>query len=187
MATRSSQPAGEWRGLVLLIVGGVAVGGLMAALTIGAAGMGLRSGQRPPTSIPDPVAVGQPAPDFAARTPSGEEIRLSSLRGSPVVLNFWATWCGPCRVEMPELQSASSRYADAGLVILGVNAGEPADVVEAYMDELNLTFDTILDPDGVVVDLYEVWAFPTTFWIDAGGIIRAEHLGPLTREFIDRY
>jgi hypothetical protein len=88
---------------------------------------------------------------------------------------------------MPELDSASKRYGDAHLVVLGVNAGEDAASVKNYVTQLGLGFQTVLDPNGTVVDQFDIRAFPTTIWIDARGVIRARHLGPLTRDFIDRY
>jgi cytochrome c biogenesis protein CcmG/thiol:disulfide interchange protein DsbE len=112
---------------------------------------------------------------------------LEELRGSPIALNFWAIWCDPCRLEMPELQSAATRYADQGLVVLGVNAAEPPNQVQAFMDELKLTFPTVIDETGRIAIQYGVYAFPTTIWIDAQGVIRARHIGPLSRQDIDRY
>ena len=88
---------------------------------------------------------------------------------------------------MPELQSASSRYADEGLIVLGVNGGEPASQVKDYLDELKLTFPSVLDPDGRIAVSYGVYAMPTTIWIDDEGIIRAKHLGPLTEHDINGY
>jgi thiol-disulfide isomerase/thioredoxin len=139
------------------------------------------------TAIPDKVAVGQAAPDFTAQTPESKSIKLSDYRGSPVALNFWATWCGPCQVEMPELENASKKYAGNHFVVLGVDAGESADRVKSYVADLGISFTTVLDSDGSIVDLFEIRAFPTTIWIDAKGIVRAKHLGPLTADYIDRY
>jgi peroxiredoxin len=175
--------------VLALILGGLALGGAMAYFTIvmGASNplASTALGQLAPA--PDTVSVDKAAPDFAAQTPDGKMVRLSDLRGSIVALNFWATWCGPCRVEMPELDDAARRYSKDKLVILGVDAGEDVAQVQNYFKQLNLGFQTVLDPNGTVVDLYEIKAFPTTIWIDAKGVVRAKHLGPLTRDFIDRY
>jgi peroxiredoxin len=127
------------------------------------------------------------APDFSAPAPDGQTITIEELRGSPIALNFWATWCDPCRLEMPELQSAANRYADQDLLVLGVNAAEPAERVEAFMDELELTFPTVIDETGRIAIQYGVYAFPTTIWIDAQGVVRARHIGPLSQQDIDRY
>jgi peroxiredoxin len=88
---------------------------------------------------------------------------------------------------MPVLQRATERYAEQGLVILAVNAGESANMVQAYMEALGLTFPALLDPDGSIIELYGIQAFPTTVWIDAQGIIQAKHLGPLSSDLIDGY
>ena len=186
-----SPPRALPRSIVLLSLLGLLAGGIMAAAillnpAISAAGSGPAAGGVP-TPVPDRVAEGEPAPDFTATTAEGEPITLSDLRGRPVVLNFWATWCAPCRVEMPALQGASERYADSGLIILAVNAMEPADRVSAYMQELGLTFPAVLDPDGAVLDLYGIRVFPTTVVIDAGGRVQAQHYGPLTDDLIDEY
>jgi len=173
-------------GLWILLGGGVLLGGLMALLVVVSGGAAGRD-SRAPTPVPDRAAVGQPAPDFTAFTPDNQEISLSGLRGSPVAVNFWATWCGPCRVEMPVLQRAIERYAEEGLVILAVNGGESAGIVQAYMDALGLTFSALLDPNGAIVEQYGIQAFPTTIWIDRQGIIQAKHLGPLSSDLIDSY
>jgi len=88
---------------------------------------------------------------------------------------------------MPELQAAYETHADEGFIILAINAGDSLDATQAFMDELNLTFPAILDEKGDIVDLYEVRVFPTTIWIDGEGIVRAEHLGPLTVDLINTY
>ncbi|MBN1426988.1 MAG: redoxin domain-containing protein [Anaerolineae bacterium] len=175
--------------LWILLGGGLVLGIVMAILTIdwrqpAAPSSNSSSGL---FSVADPVAVGQPAPGFSADTPDGNTINLDDLRGSPVALNFWATWCVPCREEMPAMQSAAERYADQGLIIMGLNAGEPATQVEAYIDILGLTFPTVIDLDGSIAAQYGVYAFPTTIWIDAEGVIRVRHIGPLTQEDIERY
>ena len=178
-------------GLWVLLAGGILAGILMAILTVawGRSNTPLPSklGGDAPTSIPARAAVGQLAPSFSADTSDGKTLTLDELRGTPVALNFWATWCAPCRAEMPELQSAVTRYADQGLVVLGIDASESAEQVEAYMDDLALTFPSVIDPDGSIAILYGVYAFPTTIWLDAEGIVRIRHLGALTKDDIDRY
>ncbi len=124
----------------------------------------------PASKDPQP-AVGHPAPDFTLPTVDGEPFTLSDLRGTPVVLNFWATWCGPCRAEMPELQSAAQHYEPA-IRIIGVDQGEAPKVVQAFLDELGVTFTIPLDNDMGVGDHYRIMGLPTTFFIDRDGIIR---------------
>jgi cytochrome c biogenesis protein CcmG/thiol:disulfide interchange protein DsbE len=133
----------------------------------------------PTVDRPAAPAIGYPAPDFALTTLSGEEFKLSSLRGAPVVLNFWATWCPPCRAELPELKSASERYAGQ-VAVIGVNQAETAATVAKSAPELGLTFPIPLDQSGAVSRLYGVRSLPTTFFIDRDGVIRQIQSGPLT-------
>lgn len=183
-------------GLLLLIAAGVTAGMVMALLTVGGqeilsavglAGPNNDSSAELPTPIPDSIRVGAPAPDFSTVTPGGESFALSDFRGSAVAVNFWATWCAPCRVEMPALQSASQTYGDGELVILAINAGESPDKIEEFMQEFDLTFKAGLDRDGQIIDQYAVRVFPTTIWVDPDGVVRAEHFGPLSEDQIDGY
>jgi cytochrome c biogenesis protein CcmG, thiol:disulfide interchange protein DsbE len=131
------------------------------------------------TERPAAPAIGYPAPDFTLATSGGEEFTLSSLRGTPVVLNFWATWCPPCRAELPELKAASEHYAGQ-VAVIGVNQAEPAATVARSASELGLSFPIPLDQSGRVSRRYGVRSLPTTFFIDRDGIIRQIQNGPLT-------
>lgn len=122
---------------------------------------------------------GHPAPDFTLVRVGGGELSLAELRGRPVVLNFWATWCAPCEAEMPELEQAYRRYGDAGLLVLGVNQGEGETTVRAYADRLGITFPLLRDGDMEVGRRYRVEALPTTFFIDREGIIREQVIGQM--------
>jgi peroxiredoxin len=124
--------------------------------------------------------LGHPAPDFTLQTPAGESVSLRELQGQPVVLNFWATWCGPCRAEMPELQRLHERLAPAGVVVLGVNQGEGPGAVAAYREELGVDFPTAMDQRLGVSRMYGVNSIPKTFFIDRDGVIRSIFIGPMT-------
>jgi thiol-disulfide isomerase/thioredoxin len=167
----------------LILVPGLITGAIMAVLTVifDPSGAPYRT---LPTPIPDLVTVGEPAPDFSGETPDGGRVSLSDFRGSVVAVNFWATWCGPCQVEMPILQQANEQ---GRLVILAVNAAEPADTVNTFMEDLGLTFPSVLDADSAIVDLYGVRVFPTTVFVDENGIVLAERYGPLTNQLIELY
>ena len=132
-----------------------------------------------PSSRPAAPVIGYPAPDFALTTLDGEEFRLSAQRGTPVVLNFWATWCPPCRAELPELRAASERYAGR-VAIVGVNQAETATSIAQSASDLGLTFPIPLDHSGAVSRAYGVRSLPTTFFIDRDGVIRQIQNGPLT-------
>lgn len=122
------------------------------------------------SGLPPSPDIGHPAPDFTLPTPNGGTLSLTDLRGQPVILNFWATWCGPCRVEIPALEAASRR-AGSQAVILGVSVQESASTVSAFAAEVGMTYPVALDLDAKVARTYRVVGFPTTYIIDAQGII----------------
>lgn len=130
-------------------------------------------------SLPAAPAVGHPAPDFQLVDTAGNPFALSELRGTPVVLNFWATWCPPCRAEMPELEAANVRLAGQ-VAVIGVNQGEAEAEVAAFAGSLGVSFRMPLDERMDVSRAYAVRSLPTTFFIDRSGIIRQVQVGPLT-------
>ncbi len=135
-----------------------------------------------------PLNVGDAAHDFTLQDLDGNTVQLSALRGQPVIVNFWATWCAPCRIEMPELQEAYTAHAGDGLAILAVNQmEEPTAVRTFFRDEMGLTFTPVMDTEGTVADQYGAIGLPSTFFIDADGVVTAVHRGVLTREQIDAY
>lgn len=133
------------------------------------------------------VKIGQPAPDFTLRDPDGEAIRLSDYRGNPVIVNFWATWCPPCKYEMPLLEQTYQKHKDAGLVVLAVDVQETAEQVNAYREEMNLSFPMPLDRGGAVATAYRVSGLPTTVFVDADGVVTAIHRGALVEDSLQGY
>ena len=138
-------------------------------------------------SLTEPLAQTQPAvepgryaPDFALTDLNGETVRLSDWRGQVVLLNFWASWCVPCRQEMPLLQATHEAYAGDGLVVLAVNMGEERRRVEGFAADLAVTFPVLADEETTVGTLYRVRGAPTTYFIDREGVIRQRCVGPLT-------
>ena len=124
-------------------------------------------------------AVDHPAPDFTAPLLSGESFSLGGAQGTPVVLNFWATWCGPCRAEMPVIQAAAKNYGER-VHFVAVNQGEESAVIQPFVDEFGLTFPIALDQDQAVgSDLYNVTGLPTTFFIDGDGTVRRVWMGEM--------
>lgn len=123
------------------------------------------------------LEIGSIAPEFTSVTAEGDTIALSDLRGSVVVLNFWATWCGPCRIEMPGLERQYRSYRDQGLVILAINNAEPVDTVTAFRDQLRLTFPMVMDQSGDLQRQFGIVNYPSTLILDGEGRIRARHFG----------
>jgi cytochrome c biogenesis protein CcmG, thiol:disulfide interchange protein DsbE len=125
-----------------------------------------------------------PAPDFTLADLSDTPVRLSDLRGQVVLVNLWATWCPPCRAEMPMIQAAYEQYRAQGFTVLAVNLREDPRVVAAYMEQGGLTFPALLDRDGAVSNAYQSQVLPSSFFIDRAGVVRAVYRGPMARSVI---
>jgi len=122
--------------------------------------------------------IGKPAPDFEFQSPEGQATSLSDLKGKPVLINFWATWCSPCRMEMPYIQQVYDEWQEMGLVLLAINIGESPSQVEEFMQSRGLSLPVLLDTEGKVAGQYGIRAIPTTFFIDREGIIQDMKVGP---------
>lgn len=109
--------------------------------------------------------------DFTLKDLDNKRVSLRNYRGKIVMLNFWATWCTPCRLEMPSMEKLSRQFKDKGFVVLAVAAGEKAEGVTAFVKEYHITFPALLDTDQEVTEEYKVWALPTTYFINAEGKI----------------
>ena len=120
---------------------------------------------------------GQQAPDFALKSSTGENLRLSEYRGDVVMINFWATWCGPCRQEMPLLDELYSRYQRVGFNLLGVNIDDDSNRAMNMIEELGVNFPVLFDARKEVSKLYEVEAMPVTVIVDREGTVRFIHHG----------
>lgn len=132
-----------------------------------------------------PPQVSGPAPGFETETPAGEKVSLKDYRGKPVILTFWATWCEPCKKEMPEIQAAYEKHKEEGLIVLAVNFGETKEKAEAFVKQMGLTFPSLLDRRANIAERYGVVSLPVTFFIDRDGIIRERVVGgTLTKESI---
>ncbi len=191
------------RRLLLLVAGFVLLGAAVAVILSGGGPRGLEDGQAglagfPQLSASTPqvldlgaaegLEVGQQAPGFTLPDVAGNNVSLADFRGRPVIVNFWATGCAPCEIEMPELERAYQERQEDGLVVLAVNRDEDRGLVERYFyEELALSFTPLLDEEAQVNSMYRVVGLPTTFFIDAEGTIRAVHRGVLTPGLIDEY
>jgi len=129
--------------------------------------------------VEERAAPGFMAPGFELENLDGEAISLGSLRGRPVMLNFWATWCGPCRAEMPYIQEIHEdpAWLESGLLILAVNIGESASQARSFVDDFGLTFTVLLDSDEKQAMTYNISHIPTTFFIGKDGIIKDVRVG----------
>jgi cytochrome oxidase Cu insertion factor (SCO1/SenC/PrrC family) len=135
------------------------------------------------TSAPAPD-LGQPAPDFSLRDLVGRSVALHSLRGKVVLVNFWATWCRPCRSELPRLSGWYRRLRGDDLVVLGVDRQESADQVRRFVRPLHLPFSVVLDGNGMVASRYDLVGLPVSFLVDRNGIIRSKHWGAVDESYL---
>jgi thiol-disulfide isomerase/thioredoxin len=177
----------KWRWTAYILTG---VGSLLVIGAAALAGM-IYFRQKPASAEPlvQPsavLAVDSPAPDFELSSLDGQIYHLADLSGKPVVVNFWATWCPPCKEEMPQLQDYYDRYSDQ-FSLLAVDFAESETLVRPFVDELGLTFPILMDPDTAVNDLYRIQGYPTTYFINASGKISNIHVGYLSANKLKKY
>lgn len=131
-----------------------------------------------------PPRVGEPAPDFEAVFLDGKRFRLSDYRGKVVWLNFWATWCPPCRAEMPDIEAVWQSEKDKDLMLIAMNYAEDAVTVRRFVENLGLTFPIGLDPTGWIATEYRLAGVPSHFFIDREGILREIKIGALNEKLM---
>ena len=126
--------------------------------------------------------------DFTLKDPAGANVKLSDYKGKVVLLNFWATWCGPCKVEIPEFVEAYRKYRDKGFVILGVLSQDdpPQQELQAFMSEFKMNYPVMREHTQLEESLGELWALPTSFVIDRKGQVCSKHMGPFSMEDLER-
>jgi cytochrome c biogenesis protein CcmG/thiol:disulfide interchange protein DsbE len=163
---------------VILLVGVVAIAIVAVFLLTVPLGTSEPSGNS--TTVGGHPLLGEPAPEIDLLTLDGEQVSLSSLRGQPVLVNFWATWCLPCREEFPLMVTAYGEHADDGLEILGVVHDDTVDGARAFAADMNAEWPMLNDLDDVAWQDYTGVGMPTSFFIDEEGIVRAFSLGGFT-------
>ncbi|MHB1414669.1 MAG: TlpA family protein disulfide reductase [Chloroflexota bacterium] len=131
--------------------------------------------------------VGQAAPNIAVTGLDGGAVQLADLKGKVVMLNFWASYCDPCKQEMPDMEKVYQAVGAKGVVVLGVNMGEDPAKVAAFVKDLGLTFPIALDSKGTAAATYGVNAIPASYFIDKDGVIRYVRIGQLDQKTIDQY
>ncbi len=125
------------------------------------------------------IVPGVPAPDFRLSSLDGQPTSLADLRGKAVVLNFWASWCPPCRSEMPHLQAVAEKYRDQGLVVLAVNLDESPAVIRSFLDRQQIKLNVLLDPGQHTAEKYKILPLPTTFFVGRDGVVRSRVEGEM--------
>lgn len=167
------------RGRRLLVAAGLVAGvaALVALLSVNVS--------RPASAIDTPI-IGRPAAPFDLERLDGGRLSLAELRGSAVVLNFWASWCIPCREEAPLLTAADVTYGPRGVVLIGVVYQDSAENARDFMRRYGQTYPGLLDPSGRTAIDYAVFGIPETFFIDASGIVRSRQVGALTEADLRR-
>jgi peroxiredoxin len=133
------------------------------------------------------LAVGNLAPGFTLFDLEGDQISLADYRGQVVLLNFWATWCAPCRVEMPTFQSFYERYQSQDFVVLGIDFDESEDTVRQFAQDLGIGFPLLLDPGGEIQALYNIRGYPSSVFIRPDGTIGILHIGIMVESQLEDY
>ena len=123
------------------------------------------------------VGLQESAPDFTLKSLEGSNLRLEEYRGQVVLINFWASWCGPCRQEMPLLDRLHHRYEDTGFAVLGVNVEGEIEPAQDIVNKTNVTFPILIDDGQKVSEMYDLQAMPSTVVVDRDGLVRYIHLG----------
>ncbi|SRR6478672_9317585 len=131
------------------------------------------------------LQIGAKAPDFELKTLTGETTKLSNFKGKKVMLNFWATWCPPCKAEMPEMEQFY-KQGNKDVVILAVNI-DPENDVKGFVDKNGITFSIPMDTEGKVNSIYQILSIPTTYFIDRNGLIQNKYTGAMKLEMMKQF
>jgi cytochrome c biogenesis protein CcmG/thiol:disulfide interchange protein DsbE len=133
------------------------------------------------------ASIGTQAPDFALADLDGNPVRLADLRGRPVIVNFWASWCGPCVDEFPVLEEAARDHAADGLAIVGIVFRDNSEAARSFMSRMQATWPAAMDPGEDIAERYGIFGPPETFFIDADGMVVARQIGPLSSSDMERH
>jgi peroxiredoxin len=158
---------------------------IIRVLVLGVIAVALGSAFYTAYSNDDSIVVeGDVAPDFILKNLQGEEVRLSELKGKGVVINFWATWCNPCKREMPLIEEQYQVVKDQNIEILAINIAESHLAVSSFINRMGVTFPVLLDSHRVVTQRYAVGALPSTFFINKDGIVMDHYVGEMDEKIL---
>ncbi|KOY16198.1 peroxiredoxin family protein [Paenibacillus xylanivorans] len=135
------------------------------------------------------INQGNIAPDFELNSLDGKSFKLSDFRGQKVIVNMWATWCPPCRAEMPDMQKFYDKYKDENTSVIAINmttSEKSVDRIPEFLDEFGITFPVLLDKQNKIGEIYQVYALPTSYIIDSQGIIQQKVTGPMNYEMMEK-
>jgi len=179
-------PALSQRQWNMVLVTVLVAGSLFIAATRVQPGSGAYSPAAQTDVLPEPAPLpNHPAPDLALPQLDGTPRTLRDLRGQVVLINVWATWCPPCRAEMPAIQQAYTAYRDRGFIVLAVNQREDATAIRPFLEQHGLTFPILMDSDGQASATYQASALPSSFFVDRRGVIRTVYHGPMPPSVIN--
>jgi cytochrome c biogenesis protein CcmG/thiol:disulfide interchange protein DsbE len=167
-------PLSTWSCRILVVLG------LAVVLTAGAC-------TNSSLDAPAGVGVGRQAPNLQLESLDGHQVSLADYAGQVVLINFWATWCPPCKEEIPAIERAYEAHRDEGFMVLGINDGEALGVVQAFAGELGITYPVLIDRRRDVAAQYRRRGLPLTVIVDRAGVIQVRHEGYLTAGQLDRY
>ena len=136
---------------------------------------------------PPPATASYAAPQLALTSLDGDPVSLDDYHGKVVLVNNWATWCPPCKAEMPELQHYYTTHASDGFVVVAIESGEPASTVSSFVLDQKLTFPVWLDLHGAAVEAFKNWDLPSSYGIDRDGIVRMSWTGPINQATLEKY